>query len=136
LARTRYQSGSPFLRGKRRKDWVLRWREDVIDSMTGAADCQPRKAILGSLAELPTRKLAQRRAEQVLSRVNSPDYRAIKTATFEQFVELWRVRSLALRKPYTQKSANYYLRVHLLPALGSLRLDQIDREKFKTWSAQ
>ena len=116
-----------MLRGKRRKVWVLRWREDV--EQAGATRRIERKTLLGTQSELPTKKLAQRRAEQVLARVNSPNYRAIKTATFDEFVELWRTRSLALRKPYTQKSANYHLRVHLLPKLGTKRLDEIGAEQ-------
>jgi len=30
MARPRYQDGSLFIRGKRVKVWVARWREDVI----------------------------------------------------------------------------------------------------------
>ena len=30
MARPRYQDGSLFIRGKRTKVWVARWREDVI----------------------------------------------------------------------------------------------------------
>ena len=127
LARRRYQKGTLILRGKHKKTWVLRWREDVQqgDGRVGRVE---RKTVLGTIAELPTRKLAQRRAEQVLARVNSPDYRAIKTATFGEFVEVWKSRVLSLRKPYTQKSATYHLRVYLLPAFHSYRLDQIDAE--------
>lgn len=112
-----------MLRGKRRRVWVLRWREDV--EQAGGIRRVERKTILGTHAELPTAKLARRRAEQVLAKVNSPDYRPVKTATFAEFVELWRARVLSQRKPYTQKSANYHLRVFLLPKFGSLRLDQI-----------
>ncbi len=135
LARKRYQRGSLMLRGKRRKMWVVRWREDV-EQADGSIRRIERKTILGSQTELPTAKLARRRAEQVLARVNSPDYRPIRTATFEQFVELWRARSLSLRKPYTQKSANYHLRVHLLPKFAGLRLDQIDRERVQELVAE
>jgi integrase len=124
LARKRYQQGSLLLRGKRRKQWVLRWREDV-EQADGSRKRVERKTVLGTQAELPTAKLARRRAEHVLARVNSPDYRAIKTITLAEFSELWRARVLSQRKPYTQKSANYHLRAFLLPKLGKLRLDQI-----------
>jgi hypothetical protein len=30
MARRRYQTGCLFVRGKRHKVWVARWREDVI----------------------------------------------------------------------------------------------------------
>lgn len=128
LARTRYQQGSLMLRGKKRKVWVLRWREDV-EQANGTTRRVERKTVLGTQRELPTEKLARRRAVHVLARVNSPDYRPIKTGTFGDFVEVWRIRSLALRKPYTQKSANYHLRVHLLPKLKNLRLDEIGPER-------
>jgi integrase len=124
MARSRYQQGSIMLRGKRRKVWVLRWRED-IEQTDGTRRRVERKTVLGAHAELPTAKLARRRAEQVLARVNSPDYRPIKTATLAEFAELWRARVLSQRKPYTQKSANYHLRAFLLPKLGAFRLDQI-----------
>ena len=32
MARRRYQFGCLFVRGKRRKVWVARWREQVLDS--------------------------------------------------------------------------------------------------------
>ena len=116
MARRRYQTGSLMLRGKRRKVWVLRWRDDVLEA--NAVRRVERKTILGSQAELPTAKLARRRAEQVLARVNSPDYRAVKTITLADFMELWKARVLSQRKLYTQKSANYHLRVFLIPKLG------------------
>jgi integrase len=124
LARTRYQQGTLMLRGKRRRVWVLRWREDIVER-DGSVRRQERKTILGTHAELPTQKLAKRRAEQVLAKVNSPNYRPVKTATFAEFVELWQARVLSQRKPYTQKSANYHLRAFLLPKFGVLRLDQV-----------
>lgn len=121
--RTRYQQGTVMLRGKRQRVWVLRWRDDV--EKDGVIRRVERKTILGTQRELPTQKLARRRAEQILAKVNSPDYRAIKTITLGQFVELWTARVLSMRKEYTQKSAHYHLRVFLIPKLGDLRLDQI-----------
>lgn len=123
MARRRYQHGSLYLQGKRRKVWVLRWREDV--EQPRGIQRVARKTILGTQSELPTAKLARRRAEQVLARVNSPDYRAVKTITLAEFTEIWKTRVLSQRKLYTQKSANYHLRIFLLPKLGKLRLDQI-----------
>ena len=123
MARSRSQQGSIMLRGKRRRVWVLRWRDDV--EKNGVVRRVERKTILGTQRELPTMKLARRRAEQVLARVNSPDYRAVKTITLDEFAEIWKARVLSQRKLYTQKSAHYHLRAFLLPKLGTLRLDQI-----------
>jgi hypothetical protein len=66
LARRRYQKGCLALGGKRTKAWTLRWREDEIRS-DGSIKRVERKAVLGTLAELPTRKLAQRRADIMLA---------------------------------------------------------------------
>src|ERR1700746_543832 len=75
LARRRFQRGSLFLRGD---SWVLRWREDVIES--GSLKRIYRSEVLGTKADYPTRRLAQRAAEDRLSAVNSPNFRARPTA--------------------------------------------------------
>src|SRR6185437_6783507 len=74
LARRRYQMGSMSLRGKRIKVWVVRWREDIVGT-NGEIRRVRKEAILGTLADIPTQKLARRRADILLSRVNRPDYR-------------------------------------------------------------
>jgi integrase len=128
LARRRYQNGSLFLRqGKKQKVWYGQWREDMIDG-EGKVQRVFRKEVLGNIRDLPTRSLAQRELGKRLERVNSFAYRPGRTATFAQFVESWRENILAMRKPSSAKAAESHLRVHLIPKLGKLRLDEIDRE--------
>lgn len=54
MARRRFQSGCLFKRGKRRKVWVARWREDVLRE-DGSVGRMLRSVVLGAVADLPTR---------------------------------------------------------------------------------
>lgn len=74
LARRRYQCGTIKLSGKKKKVWTLRWREDVVEP-DGTITRVRRETVLGTKRDFPTEKLARRRAEIVLSRVNRHDYR-------------------------------------------------------------
>jgi hypothetical protein len=93
LARRRYQTGSLILRKKR---WTARWREDVVGP-DGQILRVRRACVIGTLAELPTQKLARRRLELVLARINSPAYRPGRVATLKDFAEKWKTEVLAQR---------------------------------------
>jgi hypothetical protein len=51
MARCQYQNGCLFVRGKRRKMWVARWREDVILA-DGTASRVMRSVVLGPVSEI------------------------------------------------------------------------------------
>lgn len=127
MARRRFQKGRLFLRGKKTPQWIGRWREDII-TPDGSVTRIEKSAILGAKADLPTRRLAARRLELVLARVNAPSYRPVRVATLAVFVERWRTEVLAQRKPSTRHAAESHLKVHILPELGAMNLDQIGRE--------
>ena len=59
MARSQYQNGCLFIRGKRRKVWVARWREDVILA-DGSADRVMRSVVLGPVSEIAGRREARR----------------------------------------------------------------------------
>lgn len=126
LARRRYQKGRLFLRGKN-PVWVGRWREDVINP-DGSITRVEKSSILGTKAELPTRRLAARRMEVLVGRINDPRYRPVRVATLGEFAERWRTEVLSLRKSSTQKAAESHLRTHIIPQLAQMNLDQIGRE--------
>src|SRR5262249_61028248 len=107
--------------------WFGQYREDVVDS-SGLVRRVMRKVFLGTLRELPTRKLAQRRLDLVLSRINAPSYRPGRTATFSEFVGQWRRDVLALVKPSTPKAAESHLRRYLIPRLGRIKLEEISQQ--------
>jgi integrase len=126
MARRRYQNGCVFLRGKN-PVWVGRYREDVV-----GADGHPirvlKSIVLGSKRELPTKRLAERRMETELSRVNSPAYRPGRVATLEEFAERWRREVLSKRKSSTIHAAESHLKNQILPVLGKMKLSEIGVE--------
>ena len=129
LARRRFQAGSLMLRGD---SWIGRWREDVICD-GGLVKRIRRSQVIGNRAELPTRKLALRRLENVLARINAPSYRAGRVATLAEFVRRWREDILAQRKPSTSRAAESHLGKHIVPQLGTKNLDEIGVETIQAF---
>lgn len=129
LARRRYQRGSVILKGK---TWVGRWREDVIGADNNVRRIRVARPI-GTLAELPTQKLALRRLELYLAKINAPGYRPGRVATLAEFVESWRADVLVQHKPSTVRAAESHLRTHITPLLGSRRLEEITPELQQTF---
>lgn len=134
MARRRYQMGWLFQRGKRRKVWAFRLREDFIGP-DGKTKRVRREVTLGTLSELPTKKLAQRRADLMLSRVNRPDYRPGKVIGFEEFCERWMEHSLSQQKPSSRSAAKSHIAFHLKKRFGRLRIDQIGQEDVQQFVA-
>jgi len=93
MARRRFQRGSVLLRGKRKPTWVGRWREDVINS-EGKLVRINRKEVLGTKGDFPTKKLAMRELELRIAPINSINYRALRTAIFAEFAEIWKNNAL------------------------------------------
>lgn len=124
LARRRYQRGSVILKGK---TWVGRWREDVMGADSVVRRIRVARPI-GTLAELPTKKLALRRLELYLAKINAPGYRPGRVATLAEFVERWRADVLVQHKPSTVQAAESHLRTHIIPLLGSRRLEDLTPE--------
>lgn len=124
MARRRFQTGSVYKQGK---VWKARWREDMIqnDGEVHRVNCN---RVVGTLREIPTKPLAMRKLQEMISHVNATDYRAVRVATLAEFVERYRTEVLAQAKPATIDTANSHLRYHILPALGSFRLDEISTE--------
>jgi integrase len=127
MARKRYQQGSVYLVGKSKDKWVGRYREDVI-GIDGNARRVRREVILGSKRDLPTKRLAQRRMDSVLSRINGLDYRPGRIATFEEFVERWKVEVLITQQPSSIRAVKSHLNCHIVPQLAKLRLEQFNVE--------
>lgn len=126
MARPRYQDGSLFIRGKRTKMWVARWREDVIQD-NGTLRRTQRTVVLGSMTEL-SRREARALLQKRVSEINQGRHRARPMMTLEKFArEQWQPSALLALK---RSSANYYnfqLDKHILPQLGSCRLCDVTR---------
>ncbi len=127
MARRRYQRGYLFSRGRRASVWVGRWREDVIRS-DGSVKRIKRSVVIGTKTEFPTRRLAERRFETLLARINAPSYRPGRIATLAEFAERWRTEVLIHRKPSSIKAADSHLRCHILPLLGKTTLEDLGME--------
>ena len=124
MARRRFQRGSVFLRGKREPVWVGRWREDVItvDGQTKRVLC---KEFLGTKKDFPTKKLALREMESRIAPINNTSYRAMRTATFAEFCQLWQKNALSQHKQSTQASINSQIKCHLVPYFGKYQMRDI-----------
>jgi len=123
MARKRYQRGHVYLDSA---NWKGRYREDVLTSQ-GVRRIR-REIILGSKRELPTKRLAERRMEVALARINGRDYRPGRVATFEEFIERWKTEVLAKHKPSSIRAPNSHLRCYIAPQLGKLHLEQFVTE--------
>jgi integrase len=135
VARRRYQTGCVFKRGKRRKVWIARWREDVLceDGKVGRI---LRSVVLGSVADLPTRKDAQVRLDEELRGVNQGTVRPESSVLFGTFAEeQWKTLVLPTLKLSTQHGYKTVLAKHLLPYWRDWRLRDIGRQDVQQWVA-
>jgi integrase len=121
LARRRYQRGALRKEGK---NWVLRWREDVLDK-TGEVIRVERRARVGTTKDLPTKALARRVADRMTEHVNAPDYRPGRVATVMEFSQLYQSDVAPTYKPSSCEAARSICRIYIEPILGSYRLDEI-----------
>lgn len=126
MARRRYQTGQ-ILFSTKRKVWLARYREDVIRPDGSIVRTRP-QVVLGTKTELPTLRLAARKLDEILSRINDSAYQPTRIATVAEFAERWRREVLSKRKSSTRLSANSHLDSRILPELGKLRLDQLGPE--------
>jgi integrase len=133
MARCRYQDGCLFIRGKKRKMWVARWREDVIQP-DGAVVRVLRSETLGPVSEITSRREARVLMQRRLVLLNSGQRRAEGTMTLGSFVaEQFEPGVLPTLKYATQKSYRFLLRKHLLPRFRDCRLCDIRRAEIQQY---
>jgi integrase len=127
MARPRYQDGSLFIRGKRIKVWVARWREDVIREDGTLHRTQP-TVVLGTLSEL-SRREARLLLQKRVSEINQGRHRARPMMTLERFsTDHWEAGALLGLKPSSSRIYKFNLDKYIFPALGSQRLCDVNRE--------
>ena len=126
--RTRFQEGHVFLRrGKRRKVWAARWREDVI-APNGTVKRILRFAVLGTTSEIRGKKEAKDLLQAKLRPINLGRQRPQSTMTMEQFVnEMWRPGVIPTLRSGSSRYYDVQLRCHILPVFGLRRLCDITR---------
>jgi len=129
----RYQHGSLFKRGTRKKVWVARWWEEATRP-DGSIEKTRRSEVLGSVADIPTRREAERLLNERLRHVNSSEYRPLSNCTFREFVrDVWLPSVLPTVKFSTQKHYQYAVNIHLLPEFGDMPLRVITRDRVQNF---
>jgi integrase len=123
----KFQRGFVFTRGRRKKVRVARWWEDVI-TPDGTVERVRRSEVLGSVAEIPTRRQAEQLLADRLRPINSGEFRPNSTRMFRDYGESWLAEVLPTVKYSTRKHYKYMLRVHLYPAFGDTQLRLITRD--------
>ena len=127
MARRRYQNGCLFKKGK---NWVLRYREDVLNS-DGTLSRAHRCVVLGLFE---SKKDARRAADSYLLQFNNGTRRPQSAISFEDFWNGYFAKEiLPTRKFATQEVYRYIARVHLLPFFGRRRISDITRFDVQTF---
>ena len=119
MARPRYQSGCLAIRGKRRKRYVIRWREDVAKP-DGSVVRIRRAETIGFVSQMKR----QRALEVLQSRVSAVSQqrcRPMVTVTLSDFVRAeWKPNAVLALKNSSMRIYSYQLERHILPTLGEL----------------
>ena len=136
VRRKRFQRGWLLKIGKRRKVWVGRWREDVLLE-GGQVGRVQRSLLLGTVAELRTRRDAQARLDETLKAVNAGSSRPESSVTFGWFVEQqWTPLVFPTFKASTQHGYKNVLAKHVLPRWKNWRLRDLERLAIQQWVAE
>jgi integrase len=123
MARRRHQTGRVIVRGKNPPVFVGRWREDVIEGdQTIRVE---RSMVLGTVAELKTKRIAQRLLDPILAKINSFDYRPSKFTSVGKFADIWEAQVLTHQKPSSVKAAESHLRSHIRKHLEKVLLHEL-----------
>jgi integrase len=109
---------------------VGRWLDDEIQP-DGMVVRRHRAEVLGTKAEFPTKRLAQRELDRRLSAVNSPTYRARPTATFKDFAERWKAQVMIHHSLSTQSSEKSELKAWVA-SLGEVPTKDISAEMLQS----
>jgi len=96
-----------------------------------------RSEILGPLADIPTRRIAQRLVESRLRAINQGIYRPKTTLTFREFVDTqWQPSLFPTFKRSTSRGYTYLFRKYLFTTFGDCKLAEITRQMVQAFVAQ
>ena len=135
MTRRRFQRGSIHKRGERKKVWVARYSEDVIGP-DGAIASIRRSVVLGTVAEIPTKRQAEQLLADRLRPINSGHYRPSSLRTLRDYADaIWLPEVLPTLKHSTKKYYQYMLRFHLYPTFADVQLRLITRDAVQSFLA-
>ncbi len=128
MARKRFQAGHVRLRGKRDPYWEGFYREDVL-LPDGRVVRKQRTKNLGRRADIPTKRLAQRKLADTVKELNDEDYRPRPVVTVRDFVEQKYLKlTMPTKKDTTRHGYEVILRKHVLPEVGDRQLTELTGE--------
>jgi integrase len=123
-----HQEGSLFKRGTRKKVWVARWWEEAIGSENKIERIR-RSEVLGTIAEIPTKREAQQLLNDLLRRTNSGVHRPQAVLTFKDFVkDRWKPDVYPTLKFSSKKYYDNMVDTHLIPVFGDKQLRLITKD--------
>lgn len=120
--RRRFQTGHIFARGKRRKVWVGRYLEPILDN--GKVKTVLRSRVLGPCAEL-SKSAARTILEDLLRPLNEGHHTPTETASFQEFYAKW---ESDLLPTYRESTRNFYrdtAKRWILPSFKGWRMAEI-----------
>ena len=130
MARPRYQDGSLVVRGKNRKRYVLRWREDVVkpDGTIGRIQRAETIGFVSQMKRHEALEILQARVGSVGQQRHQPKV----TMTLSEFVRAeWKPNAALALKKSSMRIYGFQLERHIFPALGSMALRNIDRAQIE-----
>src|SRR5262249_19146984 len=131
MTRPRYQEGSLVVRGKKRRVWVIRWRENVLQP-DGSVKRVQRAETLGPVRDV-TRQIARSILNQRLRTENLSQRRPQAIRPFAEFVaEEWRPNAMLAVKKSTMRFYDFQLERHILPEFGSCPLTDVNRARIES----
>ena len=81
--------------------------------------------VLGTLQELPTKRLAQRALEAKLAEINSTSYRPKAVVSYNDFAQRWMKTVLPQHKPSSQNSEKVHMTKYIMPFFGKMNMGDI-----------
>jgi integrase len=130
MTRPRYQEGCLWTRGKRRKMWVVRWRENVLQP-DGSVRRVQRAETLGPVSKI-TRQQARAFLQDKAATINLSQRRPHVAISLEEFVRMeWRPNAALALKKSSVKYYGYQLDRHIIPAFGKWSIYDIGRAQIE-----
>jgi integrase len=126
----RYQRGTIFKQGKKKKTWYGLYRNDIMKP-DGTIERSKRKVRLGTFAELPTKQAAFKELQKHMAINSKPK----TTMTLSELAGRWQSAVVPTLKPSTANVYTHSLRSRVLPALGHVAIVDIGRYEVETFLA-
>ena len=97
----------------------------MIQEADGTIGRVERSMVLVTVAELKTKRIAQRLLDPILARINPFDYRSSKFTSVDKFADVWEPQVLTHQKPSSVKAVKSHLKTYIRKHLGKVLLHEL-----------